>query len=460
MKRRLALLATLIAGTAVAADVSVSTTTIAQHWKSQIPGFSDASYTPATEFLGLDATGLDAQGRLSFHFYGWGMADLGDQSYIGGKTTGDFTSGYLQYDYGQANAQLKAGRFTITQGAGNEQVDGAAFRTDLRYNLVASVFAGMPVIFHNYSGNDQHEIGSQRNVIFGGRLAWRPSALGEIGVDYTQDGTSPSTQTAPTPTSIVYTRRLTGVDMKLAPCAWFDFTGRTVFDVAPKVAPTTTQTVSGVAEHDYNATFKLGEKLSLGGSFVERNFFAYYAGSTLPSIFNQNEQGAFKATGARAIWLPIAGLQLTGDVRRTNRDNYGTATRAGGDARYTWADAHVTAGAGYHQVNAFSTAALDPSVPSYTLSHAEERVWAMAERGALSASLDMLRFHYTAGEADPNLNGKSTESAITGSLGYKAKNGVKVSGDLTYEDSPTIGKQTVALARVEYRFGLAGKGEK
>ena len=459
-RRSLALFATLVAGTAMAQGVSVSTTTIAQNWKNQTPGFSSTTYTPATEFVGIDATGLDAKGALSLHIYGWGMVDLSDQSYVGGKHTGDFSSGFLQYDFGQANAQLKAGRFTVTQGVGNEQVDGISFRTDLVHDLTVSGFAGVPVVFHNYGSDDQGVLSTQRNFMYGGRLAWRPAPFGEIGVDYLQDGTSPGTQAAPTASSAVYTRRLTGVDLKLAPCAFLDFTGRTVFDVAPKTAPTPTSTVDWVAEHDYTATVKLHEKLSVSGTFVERHFFAYYAGSTLTNLFNQNEQGAFKATGAKATWLPLAGLQVVGDVRRTNRDAFGSTTRAGGDLRWTFAEAHVLAGAGYHQVNAFSVLALDPSTPAYGLSHSEERVWAMAERGALSASLDAIRFHYTDGDANPNLHGKSTETAVVGSLGYKAKSGLKVSGDLTLEDTPAFGRQTLALARVEYRFDLGRKGDK
>lgn len=456
----LALLATLVAGTAMAQDVAVSTTTIVQNWKTNTPGFSTGTYTPATEYVGIDAGRLGGKDALSFHFYGWGMADLGDQSYIGGKTTADFTYGYLQYDFSKANGQLRAGRFTVTQGVGNEQVDGVSARTDLRGGFTVSGFAGTPVVFHNYSDQPQGEIGSQRNSISGGRIAWHAPKVGEIGVDYLVDGSSPSTQAAPTATSTVYTRRLLGMDLRLTPWSFVDINGRTVLDTAPIITPVPGNSVSRVAEDDYEAIVRFNQSLSLSGSFVERNLFAYFAGSTLPSLFNQNEQGMFKASGAKLTWLPLGGLQLVGDVRRTDRETYGTTTRAGADARYNLADQHIIAGAGYHQVNAFQVVAVNPVVPSYSLSHSEARAWIMVEKGAFSASLDGLRLHYSDPSLDPNLNGQANETAVVASLGYQPKADLKVSGDLTFEDSPIYGKQTIGLLRLEYRFGTAGKGEK
>ena len=248
--------------------------------------------------------------------------------------------------------------------------------------------------------------------------------------------------------------------MKLTPWAFFDFSGRTVFDVAQMVAPTPGATLSHVAEDDYTATFKFAPNLALAGTFVERNLFAYYAGSTLPVLFNQNEQGMFKATGAKVTWMAKDNLQIVGDVRRTDRESLGNTTRAGGDVRYTLAESHTLAGFGYHKVNAFQVTAVDITAPAYSLSHSEARAWIMTTRGAFSASLDGIRLHYADAGNDKNLNGQAIESAIVGSVGYQAKNGAKVSGDLTLEDTPVFGRQTIALVRVEYRFGLAGKGEK
>jgi len=226
-----------------------------------------------------------------------------------------------------ANAQLKAGRFTVNQGVGNEQVDGVSARTDLRGGFTVSAFAGAPVVYGNYGDRSRSDLASQRNFMFGGRLAWHAAKVGEIGVDYLQDGTAPNTQAAPTPGTVNFTRKLVGVDMKLTPCAFIDLSGRTVLDLAPSmIAPQPGVDVSRVAEDDYNLNLKLAKTLTLGGSYIERNLFAYFAGSTLPTLFNQNEQGAFKATGAKVTWVPVADLQIVGDLRRTDRDSAGITT--------------------------------------------------------------------------------------------------------------------------------------
>ena len=123
------------------------------------------------------------------------------------------------------------------------------------------------------------------------------------------------------------------------------------------------------------------------------------------------------------------------------------------------AERHIQAGGGYHQVNGFTVASVDTAVPTYSLSHREFRAWIMAERGAASASLDTILLHYDDAN-NPSLNHHATQSAVMGSVGYQARAEVKVSGDLSYEDTPLYQRQVAALLRVECRFGLAGKGGK
>jgi hypothetical protein len=457
----LALVAALAGTPAFAQDVSAYSTTILQNWKQDVPGLNQGTLTPATEFLGIDVNRMDG-GALSLHLYGWGMVDLADQSSVYGTTNGDLTYGYLEYNFNQANAELKAGRFTVNAGVGNEIVDGAYARTDLRCGFTVSAFFGTPVVYKNLAYQSQATVGAQQNLIFGGRLAWHAASVGTIGVDLTEDGTSPGSPSPAGAPAVDYTRRLVGADVKLdGLAAWLDLSGRTVFDTAPRVSPGPDANSSRIAEDDYTATFKVATNLSLAGTFVERNLFAYYAGSTLPNLFDPNEQGMFKATGAKVTWLPVANLQVVGDVRRTDREAYGSATRAGGDVRYNFTDAHVLAGAGYHKVNAFTLQAQPASlIPSYSLTHSEMRAWAMVQRGPFSASLDGILFHYDDAGANPNLNGHSHETAVVGSVGYQVKDSMKVSGDLTVGDTPLFQKEVMGLVRFEYRFGVAGKGDK
>ncbi len=458
MKHRthVALLAVLVSGAAWGQDVSVYSTTIAQMWKSDIPGFDKtATYTPATEFLGIDANKLGTD-ALSLHLYGWGRTDLKDQSAIGGKTAGDLTYGYLQYAFDRANAQVKAGRFTINQGVGNEMVDGVYAYTDLLDGWNVTAFAGKPVVYKNLGNVPQASISFQRDYTFGTRLGYRIKRMGEIGLSYLQDGSTPAMD-LPIPETLDFTRRQLGADLSLAPCSFIDVTGRTVFDVSRRQQA---EHSTRIAESDYRVGVKIMDGLRFNGSFTDRDFLYYYTGSTLPNLFDMNERGKFKAVGGNLTWTAVANLQLVADVRRTNRDEYGTATRAGLDARYNLAAQHVLAGVGYHKVNAFNVALVDSTTPSHSLSHSEARAWVMAERGAFSASLDAIRLHYSGASTNPNLIGKSIESQLVGSVGYQANEGLKVSADLSYADTPLYKKQAMGLVRIEYRFGFAAKGGK
>ena len=454
---QVALLAALISATAGAQDVSVYSTTMAQMYQQNVPGFDKANLLPATEYLAIDATRLGSD-RLSLHLYGWGYTDLQDQSTIGGKTAGNLTYGYLQYNFDQANAMIKAGRFTVNQGAGNEQVDGVSARTDLVNGFYVSGFVGTPVIFKNLDSYPQFDLAFQRNVIFGARLAWRVPKMGEIAVSYLQDGTSVPSLNANDP--VDYTRQQLGVDLKLSPWSALDVSGRTLFNIAKHDVAFAGNDTTNIAEHDYNATLKALDSLSFTGSYVERNFFAYYAGSTLPNLFDMNEKGLFKASGLSGTWAPVTDLQLVADVKRTDREEYGTATRAGADLRYNFTKAHVLVGAGYHKVNAFNVIQVDARVPSYSISHSEMRAWAMVESGKLSATLDAIRLHYSAGAVNPFLYGKSFETQLVGSVGYQAAAGLKVSGDLSLEDTPVYQRQVMGILKLEYRFGFSSKGGK
>jgi len=456
-RTQVALLATLICATAGAQDVSVTSTTMAQMYQQNVPGFDKANLLPATEYLAIDANKLGSD-RLSLHLYGWGYTDLQDQSTIGGKTAGNLTYGYLQYDFDQANAQIKAGRFTVNQGAGNEQVDGVSARTDLRNGFYVSAFAGTPVMYKNLSNAPQEEISFQRDFIFGARLAWRIPKIGELGVSYLEDGSSTANLDATNP--VDYTRRQLGVDLKLSPCSAIDISGRTLFDVGNHDNVLPGNDTSSIAEHDYSATLKALANLSFTGTYVERNFSAYFTGTTLPNLFNMNEKGMFRATGLSGTWAPLGDLQIVADVKRTDRDLYGTATRAGADLRYNFSKAHVLVGAGYHKVNAFDVVQVDPTVPSYSLNHSEMRAWAMVESGKLSATIDAIRLHYSSPETNPSLFGKAFETQLVGSVGYQAATALKVSGDLSVEDTPLYQKQVMGLLKLEYRFGFSSKGGK
>ena len=176
---------------------------------------------PPPSTLGIDATKLGSD-NLSLHLFGWGVKDLGGSPTIyngstaGGYSGGYLSYGYLQYRFDQANAEIKAGRFTINQSTGFEQVDGVSARTDLRGGFSISAFGGKPVLYNTQNPASQTDYDFQRDFIFGTRLAWRLPQITEIGISYLEDGTH-AAQNLSHPSPEDFTRRQLGVDLLITP---------------------------------------------------------------------------------------------------------------------------------------------------------------------------------------------------------------------------------------------------
>jgi hypothetical protein len=449
MKRHtyVALLATLMSASAWGQEVSLYGTTMAQMWKGEVAGVGKESFTPATQFLGIDASKLGSE-NLSLHLFGWGKTDLSNATtFDGTKSAGYLNTAYLQYQFSQANAEIKAGRFTINQTTGWEQVDGVSARTDLKGGFAISAFAGRPVLYKTVDPVAQKDYEFQNNLIFGSRLSWRNTSFGELGLTYLQDGTK-AAKDLTFPSATDYTRKQLGVDVLFAPTSSFDVRGKTVADVRNER--------TNVAEHDYTASVKLGNGITLSGNFAERNFLYYFAGTNLPSLFRPDENDMFRGFGFKASWVTAANVVLTADYKHTHRESFGDTNRAGGDARWSFNDRAVMFGFSGHVVNAVDTTFVDPKTPYKSLSHREGRGWVMLTKGKFSCSLDGILQRYD--EGNPYLAGLKSVYEVVGSLGYQASTNVKVSGDVSYGSTPLAKHETRGLLRAEYRFGMASKG--
>ena len=454
--RRRALWVCLVAGGwCWGQQVSVYGTTMAQEWKSDVPGFSTQTYTPATQFLGIDATDLGSE-NLSLHLYGWGTTDLGYVKASGAKSDGYLTYGYLDSRFNQANAELKAGRFSISQGGSWEQVDGLSGRTDLRGGFTFSFFAGLPVLYRPDDPVAAKDYAYQRDVIFGGRLGWRIQRLGEVGVFYVQDGSkSPKDLAVPEP--VDYTRQQLGADIHLVPVSAVDFSGRTIFDVAShQNEPVVGGKPSRIAEHDYTMRVRLPGELTWSGNFAERNFYAYFAGTTMPNLFRQDENDKYRGYGTDLTWGQASGVQVVGNYKHTHRETYGDTNRYGADLRWAVTDAYLV-GVGAHRTNATEALMVDPITPAFSLSNTEGRAWATYRGDKLTASADAIVYRFD-DKKNPFLNGETTLYQLVGSLGYQVTPAVRVSGDLGFGTTAFAKHETTGLLRAEYRFGLGRKG--
>ena len=458
MKVRAGLVAlgALSSGVLMGQEVTVFGTTMAQMWKSEVPGFEQATYAPATQFLGIDATKLGSEG-LSLHLFGWGRTDLKEASnFDGTKSNGYLSYGYVKYRFSQGNGELKAGRFTVSQPSGFEQVDGVSGRTDLRGGFTVSAFAGKPVMYKVVDPRNQEGYEFQHDLIAGTRLGWR-GRLGELGVSYLMDG-SKAAKDLDRPMPVDYTRRQLGLDMYVSPFAGFDLRGHTTWDQGSHaaVAPGAPEHKK-LAESEYKASYRAGQ-VTVSAGVSERNFYAYYAGTNLPSLFKQDDRDSFKGWNLNVTWQTPWSVVAVADYKHTSRALYGDTNQAGGELRWANEAKSLMAGVSGHYVNAAKTLLVDETSPYKSLKHGVARGWAMAVKGKFTMSVDGILMRFS--QNSPYTKGQRYLYEGVASLGYQAMEHVKVSGDVSYGKTAFAKGETRGLLRAEYRFGMSKKGGK
>lgn len=181
---------TLLAGLALAvgmpatlpaAEIQIKSETLLRGMERDIGAKDDQTVAPAYEYLQVDI-GQASQEGFSFHTYGWGRYDLADNDYfesrgLDGPGDGELLYGYVQYFHAASGMDIRAGRQNVFDGVGNEAVDGLRISGDLGYGLVASAYGGQPVGYTDVNDRDG-------DSIYGGRLGYRQSRYGELGVSY------------------------------------------------------------------------------------------------------------------------------------------------------------------------------------------------------------------------------------------------------------------------------------
>lgn len=444
-----ALLSLLGATGAPAAEVEAYGTTLARYWNQNYPDLSKNRYVPLTQFVGIDATGL-GDSPWSLHLFGWGQTDLADASAPGGKGGGDLTYGYLRYQAPRANGEFKLGRFAVPGAAGLELVDGLSARADLRGGFTISLFGGKPVIYDPEGAPKA----ADRSFLGGGRLAWRAGRYFELGASYLQDGTTPKVEPGQ-PVLEDRSRKLLGGDLRLTPHPSLDLSGRVTFNQKKADPPIPDEKASRLAGQDYALSWKITRSIQLSGTYIERNFKDYYAGTNLPALFRQVETEKYKAH-AGLLALGLGGpVQVTADYRKARREGNGDSTRVGAEIRTAPEGWKLKTGLSYHRVTASDVPLTGGTVAFYSLNHSEVRLWLLHDGGRYFASLDAVSYTFD-DRNNPMLNGEPKTYLGVASLGFRPVAGFSVSGDLSYGMNPLYQKEVRGLLRLDFRFG--GKG--
>ncbi|NTW78546.1 MAG: hypothetical protein HGB32_00170 [Geobacteraceae bacterium] len=410
-------LAALLPSFTAAADFGVNGTTLVRMEKQSYPGFAKKTLLPATQFLGIDSSGL-YDGNLSLHLYGWKRADLADNSSEKGSTDSAFSYGYLRYRFPKANGEVKAGRFFQSDAGMITQLDGVSARTDLPpAGLALSMFAGRPVPTDN---------GNSGDYLAGSRLSQRLAGVLEIGASMLREGglnnNGPTTY-----------RQIMGVDLWHRRGPSLELNGRSFYDTA----------TSGFTEHLYSLSYKPHKTITLATDFQRtplEHFFAATNLSRTPFVTNRRE--TFSSCGASAtIALPTT-AEVVIDYRHFKRDSRNASDRYGFDIRIPREP--YLSGFGYHRTGAGN---LKTGSETDFSSYHELRGYTLYRKGKIDGSLDVIAQLF-----DDAIFGKDHGYELQASCGYHLMPELKFSVDLSIGDNPLVENEFKGLARVTFAF--------
>lgn len=415
------LLPLLVAGTAPAADLFLSSKTYGLFYQRELPGGEKDRYAPLYEYLSADAANLGGK-PLSFHFYGWGRVDLAEPS-GSGRTSGEIGSLYMEYLHPQGNAQAKLGRFFLTEGSAMEIIDGAFVKATTPIGLGVSLYGGTPVEYSILNG-------SQRgSSLYGGRVFFAKAGFTQIGASYLKENGSFQGKD----------RELYGGDLWLRVAGPVELTGQATYNqsmkemasqrYAVRIVPSATFDISaGYESYTYKGLFQT----ALSPQFVS------------PSVDNNDKVGTIFGI---LDWGFVPGwtLEVAAKHIRHDQSDPGNANRGEVGVRYTYNDKKDVAG--------FSAAfvAADQAENEYQ----EYRGFASYSPSKLRVTLDALTQRYK-----EEINGKKNQYQVVGTVGYQVLAALQLSGNVTYTQSPNFEEDWAGLIRVTYDIAMSTGGKK
>ena len=415
----LLLLPALLPDPCRAADITLSSRTYLLSYQRENPGGGDRNFFPLYEYLSGDASKLGGK-PLSFHFYGWGRLDLGDDT-GGDHRGGDIASAYVQYLHPTGNAEMRLGRFFFTEGTAAEILDGIFLKTRTPVGLGLSVFGGIPV---------ERTISSTEtgDSIYGGRLFFARAGFTEIGVTYLKEKGDFQGDD----------RETVGGDLWVRPFTPVEVTGRVAYNVS----------TSALASQRYvvRVTPYIGLDLAVGyEGYKYKDLFqtALHPAFLSPAIDNNDEVQVLFAIVDLKIAERLT-LELGGKNIRHDRSDPGDATRIEAGLRYAYNDLKDVAGLSVAVVSA------DQDENEYQ----EYRAFATYTPAGWRFSLDALTQRYK-----EQIGGIKDAYQVVGSAGYQVLPYLKVSGDVTYTRSPRFTEDYVGLVKASLDLGTTTGGK-
>lgn len=408
----------VVPGPVPAADMTLSSRTYLLYYEREAAGGTKEKFAPLYEYLSGSARSLGGT-PVSFHFYGWGRIDLGDDSGSGNRS-GDLGSAYLQYLHPAGNGEIRLGRFFLTEGAAFEIIDGLFLKVRSKPGFGISAFGGAPV---------ERTITAAKtgDSIYGGRVFFSRNGLVEVGASYLfEKGDFRGDD-----------RREIGGDLWLRPAGPVEVVGRATYNDA----------TGALAYQRYVLRILPGLPVDISGGYEAYRYKDYFQAALNPAFLAPALDNAdrVRIVFATIDWEAVKGFVLQAAARDIRHDLPipGDAKRGELGVRYLFNDRRDAVGASGAVVTA------DRKENEY----GEVRGFGSWSPGRLRFSLDLLARRFK--EA---IDGEKNEFAAVGSAGVRLLASLRLSGDLTYTKSPRFDEDYAGIIRASMDFGTGTKG--
>jgi len=416
------LLPLLLAGTARSADLSASSSTYLRYYQRDLGG-TKYTYAPLYEYLSADAANLGGA-PVALHFYGWGRVDLSDPS-GSGKESGGLGSAYLEYLHPKGNAQMKLGRFFLTEGVAVETLDGAFFKVTTPVGIGISGYGGVPV-----EQSTLDNATTAGNSLYGGRLFFNRSGVTEIGVSYLKEKGPFQGKD----------RELYGGDLWLRIAPPVEVTAQATYN----------QSTKGMASQRYALRVTPGSRFDISAGYEAYSYKDLFQTAVHPafissSLFDNTDK--VRTIFGVLDWEVVSGLTLELAAKSIRHDNVmtGNANRGEAGVRYVFND----------KKDVFGLSAAAVTADQEKNEYQEFRGFVTWSPAKFHFSLDALTQKYK-----KEIDGRKNAHQLVASAGYKVRPYLSVSGDMTYTQSPTFQQDYAGLFRATLELGTATGGKK
>lgn len=374
-------------------------------------GSDKKDYYPVYEYLQLSATNLSKDDGLSFHFGGWGRADLADKTRGDKYQDGDLRYGYLTYQHSKNNLVVSVGRQFTAEGVMTEKFDGLYLRSDVAGGFGAAGFVGSPVVTE-----PQAKGGS---LVYGGRVTHTLGNYYTIGVSalQTREGDRRFREEA-------------GVDIFAQPIDQIMLAGRSNYN----------SMTDGWMEHTYSLSYLPIETLRVSADVSSVNYKDFFYGATT-SVFrlagkNLDPNEKLLSLGGTVVYQPTGSVALLARYTNNSYDIAKTAHYYGAGLSYS-SDKGYSAGASVYR--------MDGQVKE--LQYTECRLYAGKKFEKFELAADLINLFY-----DRSVNGEKNAFTAIAAASYKLTSALKLMGDVDYSRNPEFKNELRGLVKLSYAF--------